>query len=114
MGLLKGNTWSDYVQSHLVPAQYFRSVNESTGEPTEEYLEFSNFLADINNERAVKNKTYAENLASGLVFEKTKGAHMELSDELLEGVFKKYFAPEKASWKSDGEKKSQNQEVMEL
>ena len=29
----------------------------------DEYLENSNFLADINNERAVKNKTYAENIA---------------------------------------------------
>ncbi|KAH7128689.1 Alpha/Beta hydrolase protein [Dendryphion nanum] len=163
VGLLKGNTWSDYVQSHLVPAQYFRSVNESTGEPTEEYLEFSNFLADINNERRVKNATYSKNLASldklvlylfgddetvipkesgwfaqvngtsgevtglrdrkiykedwiglrkldekgGLVFETTEGRHMELSDELLEGVFKKYFSPEKETWKGVEEKKGQ-------
>lgn len=64
MALLKGNTWSDYVQSHLVPAQYYRSVNESTGEPSADYLEHSNFLADINNERSTKNKTYVENLAS--------------------------------------------------
>jgi palmitoyl-protein thioesterase len=64
VGLLKGNTWSNYVQSHLVPAQYFRSTNETTGEPTEEYLEYSNFLADVNNERERKNTTYAENLAS--------------------------------------------------
>jgi palmitoyl-protein thioesterase len=62
--LLKGKTWSNYVQSHLVPAQYFRSTDESTGEPAEDYLEYSNFLADVNNERALKNKTYAENLAS--------------------------------------------------
>lgn len=170
VGLLKGNTWSNYVQSHLVPAQYFRAVNDTTGEPTDEYLEFSNFLADINNEREVKNETYAKNLASldnlvlylfaddvtvipkesgwfaqvnassgdvtelrdrrifkedwiglkklddkgGLVFEKTKGAHMELSDELLEGVFKKYFSPEKASWKSGGGDRKGKEEVMEL
>jgi palmitoyl-protein thioesterase len=63
VGLLKGNTWSHYVQSHLVPAQYFRSVDESTGEASDEYLEYSNFLADINNERREKNKTYAENIA---------------------------------------------------
>lgn len=62
--LLRGNTWSDYVQSHLVPAQYFRSVNDTTGEASDEYLEHSNFLADINNEREDKNETYAENLAS--------------------------------------------------
>ncbi|KAF2472903.1 palmitoyl-protein thioesterase 1 precursor [Lindgomyces ingoldianus] len=64
MALLRTNTWSDYVQSHLVPAQYFRSTNASTGEPSSEYLEHSNFLADINNEREGKNATYAENLAS--------------------------------------------------
>lgn len=63
VGLLKGNTWSNYVQTHLVPAQYFRSVNETTGEASDDYLEYSNFLADINNEREEKNKTYAENIA---------------------------------------------------
>lgn len=64
IGLLKANTWGNWVQSHLVPAQYFRATNESTGEPAEEYLEYSNFLADINNERELKNVTYAKNLAS--------------------------------------------------
>jgi palmitoyl-protein thioesterase len=55
--LLRGGTWSDFVQSRLVPAQYFRNPNE-----LEKYLEHSNFLADINNERTVKNETYKENL----------------------------------------------------
>jgi palmitoyl-protein thioesterase len=64
IGLLKANTWGHWVQSHLVPAQYFRATNESTGEPTDEYLTYSNFLADINNERNIKNTTYATNLAS--------------------------------------------------
>jgi palmitoyl-protein thioesterase len=47
-----------------VPAQYFRSTDESTGEASDEYLEYSNFLADVNNERETKNGTYAENMAS--------------------------------------------------
>jgi palmitoyl-protein thioesterase len=64
IGILKANTWGHWVQSHLVPAQYFKATNETTGEPTDDYLENSNFLADINNERALKNVTYAENLAS--------------------------------------------------
>ena len=64
IGLLKANTWGHWVQSHLVPAQYFRATDESTGEPTDDYLTYSNFLADINNERSVKNTTYAKNLAS--------------------------------------------------
>lgn len=45
------------MQSTLVPAQYFRKEEE-----LEKYLENSNFLADVNNEREVKNQTYKENL----------------------------------------------------
>lgn len=57
--LLKSSTvWSDYVQSHLVPAQYYRDMNDY-----ENYLEHSNFLADINNERKEKNKKYKDNLS---------------------------------------------------
>ena len=57
MALLRGNTWSDFVQGRLVPAQYFRNPEE-----LEAYLEHSNFLADLNNERIVKNTTYAKNM----------------------------------------------------
>ncbi|KAI2602246.1 alpha/beta-hydrolase [Hypoxylon sp. NC1633] len=57
MALLHGNTWSSWVQSRLVPAQYFRDPND-----LDNYLEHSNFLADINNERELKNKTYAKNI----------------------------------------------------
>ncbi|KAL2414112.1 Palmitoyl-protein thioesterase 1 [Exophiala dermatitidis] len=57
--LLKSNTvWSDFIQSRLVPAQYYRDLNDY-----ENYLKHSNFLADINNERELKNVTYAQNLA---------------------------------------------------
>ncbi|KAH0565353.1 hypothetical protein GP486_001254 [Trichoglossum hirsutum] len=63
MGIMKGSVWSSFVQSRLVPAQYFRNP-----EDLEPYLEYSNFLADINNERETKNKTYAANLASLKMF----------------------------------------------
>jgi palmitoyl-protein thioesterase len=56
-GLLRSSTWSSFVQSRLVPAQYFRDPNQY-----DSYLELSNFLADINNERTLKNQTYKENL----------------------------------------------------
>ena len=56
-GYLKRQTWTSFVQSHLVPAQYFRDP-----EDIESYLESSNFLADINNERKSKNATYRENM----------------------------------------------------
>lgn len=53
-----GTVWSDFVQGRLVPAQYFRDPNDLEG-----YLEHSNFLADVNNERGEKNETYRRNLA---------------------------------------------------
>ncbi|KAL8660655.1 MAG: hypothetical protein Q9202_006359 [Teloschistes flavicans] len=56
-GYLKRNTWSSFVQSRLVPAQYFRDP-----EVIDAYLENSNFLADVNNERDYKNATYRDNL----------------------------------------------------
>ncbi|KIW77334.1 hypothetical protein Z517_09780 [Fonsecaea pedrosoi CBS 271.37] len=58
--LLKSSTvWSDFIQSRLVPAQYYRDTKDF-----DNYLEHSNYLADINNERARKNATYAQNLAT--------------------------------------------------
>ncbi|EED19687.1 palmitoyl-protein thioesterase precursor [Talaromyces stipitatus ATCC 10500] len=57
--LLRFGRWSDFVQSRLVPAQYFRDVNEY-----DSYLEHSNFLADINNERELKKTLYKSNLMS--------------------------------------------------
>ncbi|UKZ56978.1 hypothetical protein TrVGV298_010827 [Trichoderma virens] len=59
MALLKFNTWSKFVQNRLVPAQYYRDLSNY-----DTYLENSNFLADINNERPVKNEQYKKNLAS--------------------------------------------------
>ncbi len=59
IGLLKSNTWSDFVQARVVPAQYYRNPVE-----LEAYLEHSNLLADINNERPVKNAMYKSNLMS--------------------------------------------------
>ncbi|KAI0100638.1 palmitoyl-protein thioesterase 1 [Nemania sp. FL0031] len=59
MALLHGNTWASFVQSRLVPAQYFRDPAD-----LDSYLAHSNFLADINNERALKNETYAANIAA--------------------------------------------------
>ena len=56
-GILKSNTWTEFVQGKLVPAQFFRDPAD-----LEPYLENSNFLADVNNERDVKNATYRENL----------------------------------------------------
>ncbi|KAH6605422.1 palmitoyl thioesterase [Trichoderma cornu-damae] len=59
MALLKFNTWSRLVQGRLVPAQYYRNLAKY-----DSYLESSNFLADINNERPLKNEQYGKNVAS--------------------------------------------------
>ncbi|KAF2101711.1 palmitoyl-protein thioesterase 1 [Rhizodiscina lignyota] len=64
MTLLRSNAWSSLAQSRLVPAQYYREINDTTLEPTDDYLEYSNLLADVNNERELKNMTYAERLAA--------------------------------------------------
>ncbi|KAF6812020.1 Palmitoyl-protein thioesterase 1 [Colletotrichum plurivorum] len=61
MALLRFNTWSTFVQNRLVPAQYYR---DPAADQYEKYLESSNFLADINNERELKNVRYAKNIAS--------------------------------------------------
>ncbi|KAK4224638.1 Alpha/Beta hydrolase protein [Podospora fimiseda] len=58
MAVLNGSPWSGTVQSKLVPAQYFRDP-----EQLDQYLEHSNFLADINNERPLKNQEYKKNIA---------------------------------------------------
>ncbi|KAJ4265095.1 hypothetical protein NW762_005341 [Fusarium torreyae] len=62
MALLRFNVWSNFVQSRLVPAQYFR--DPSTESEYNNYLESSNFLADINNERELKNEKYKANLGN--------------------------------------------------
>ncbi|KAI1450471.1 alpha/beta-hydrolase [Annulohypoxylon stygium] len=152
MALLHGNTWSSWLQSRLVPAQYFRDPAD-----LDNYLENSNFLADINNERTVKNETYAKNIASlenfvmylfdddttvipketgwfdevngtevtplrarpiytedwiglkaldrkgGLKFKTTPGAHMRLTDEVLEETFGEFFGPFKKASKDEEE-----------
>jgi len=157
--LLRNNAFGSFAQGRLVPAQYYRSLNFTTGRPTEEYLDNSNFLADVNNEREEKNVTYKENIADlenfvsfmfendttvvpresawfaevlvedpstgvnrtvvplnetllykgdwlglkgldekgALKFETHPGGHMELEEEILEKVFKRYFGSAKRS-----------------
>jgi palmitoyl-protein thioesterase len=58
MALLGFGKWSGFVQSRLVPAQYYRDPEDYAN-----YVDHSNFLADINNERELKNQTYKDNIA---------------------------------------------------
>lgn len=144
--LLRAGTWSNFVQSRLVPAQYFRDPND-----LDAYRESSNFLADVNNEREAKNSLYREKLSSlekfvmylfqndttvvpkesgwfaevnittkevtplrerklyeedwlglkeldereALVFESVEGGHMQLDDNVLTSMFKRYLGPVK-------------------
>ncbi|KAJ5367770.1 hypothetical protein N7541_001711 [Penicillium brevicompactum] len=57
--LLRSGRWTNFAQSRVVPAQYFRDPRE-----LDLYLAHSNFLADINNEREEKNETYKKHLSS--------------------------------------------------
>ncbi|KAK9249007.1 Alpha/Beta hydrolase protein [Lipomyces tetrasporus] len=56
---LKSQAYSNYAQGSITVAQYYRDPDQY-----DKYLEESGFLADVNNERELKNITYAENLAS--------------------------------------------------
>ncbi|KAI9710643.1 MAG: hypothetical protein M1828_002130 [Chrysothrix sp. TS-e1954] len=58
-GVLQNNAWSSFAQNRLVPAQYFRDP-----EDLESYLNYSSFLADVNNERTNRSASYKRNLAS--------------------------------------------------
>lgn len=55
--LLNIGAYWDFVQLHLVPAQYWHDPLQR-----DLYVNKSLFLADVNNERAYKNETYKENL----------------------------------------------------
>uniref|UniRef100_A0A7S1WZU8 Palmitoyl-protein thioesterase 1 n=2 Tax=Tetraselmis chuii TaxID=63592 RepID=A0A7S1WZU8_9CHLO len=52
--LINWGAYIGWIQKSVVPAQYYKEVSNM-----EEYLKSSIFLADINNERPVKNATYA-------------------------------------------------------
>ncbi|KAJ9629350.1 hypothetical protein H2203_001723 [Taxawa tesnikishii (nom. ined.)] len=63
VGLIRGNAWSEWVQGNIVPAQYYRELNETSGLGSKPYLEASNFIADVNNERANKSSVYKKRLS---------------------------------------------------
>lgn len=60
-GALRGSVYSDYSQSHIVTAQYFR--NPRNLDAYTRYLAANHFISDINNEVA-SNATYAKHLRS--------------------------------------------------
>ncbi|SPO29043.1 related to palmitoyl-protein thioesterase 1 [Ustilago trichophora] len=59
---LRGGIYTDYAQSHLVSAQYYRNPKDPKAFAA--YLQKNDFIKDINNEGAKVNATYAKNLAS--------------------------------------------------
>lgn len=59
---LRGGIYTDYAQSHLVSAQYYRNPKDPKAFAA--YLEKNEFIKDINNEGGKVNTTYAKNLAS--------------------------------------------------
>eukprot|EP00299_Pterocystis_sp_00344_P013044 c6345_g1_i1.p1 GENE.c6345_g1_i1~~c6345_g1_i1.p1 ORF type:complete len:355 (-),score=87.82 c6345_g1_i1:68-1132(-) len=57
--VLQGGAYEEWSQEYLAPAQYFRHPMKPSL-----YLRESSFIADINNERPIKNATYKENVES--------------------------------------------------
>jgi palmitoyl-protein thioesterase len=49
--------YTSFVQDHVGPAGYFKDINNYNG-----YLQYSTFLADLNNERKIKNPLYKEKI----------------------------------------------------
>ena len=64
VALVGSNAWTDYVQNTVVPAQYYREINKTTGLPVDGYIEHSHFLADVNNEGPKKKGVYKARLAA--------------------------------------------------
>lgn len=60
-GALRGGIYTDYAQSNLITAQYFRDPTNYAN--YQKYLEANHFLTDINNE-VLQNKKYKERLQS--------------------------------------------------
>lgn len=60
--VLKRQALTNYQQTHIIPAQYFRDPKS-----IEDYLERSLFLADVNNEHStLRNETYISNISQNL------------------------------------------------
>ncbi|KAG0338211.1 hypothetical protein BG004_007307 [Podila humilis] len=57
--IARSGVYSGYVRDHIVQAQYYKDPRN-----LKTYLDRNIFLPDINNERAVKNTTYAKHLTS--------------------------------------------------
>ena len=58
--LVRNGAFNSFVQNRIIPAQYYKGDPEVR----DQYLEKSIFLADINNEKIIKNATYRKNLVS--------------------------------------------------
>ncbi|CEH12415.1 Palmitoyl protein thioesterase [Ceraceosorus bombacis] len=58
-GALRGGVYTDYAQTNVVSAQFYRDPRSETGYPA--YLEHNRFLRDINNEVSI-NKDYKKQI----------------------------------------------------
>ncbi|PKI85737.1 palmitoyl-protein hydrolase [Malassezia vespertilionis] len=89
--LLDGQVYSNYSQTHLVPAQYFRDTRSV--EQFALYNQANQFLHDINNEGTVKNETYAANLAGLETFAMVQFTHEETVVPSASSWFEAYNDP---------------------
>ncbi|RVD89752.1 uncharacterized protein DFL_000745 [Arthrobotrys flagrans] len=104
-GWLNANKWSDWVQSNIVPAQYYRhpSSEEMVIIPKESVW-FAEVVEDGEVTWLTERELYQEDWiglkrldeAGKLKFLKTGGPHMHITDELLAEVYTKYL------WQPEG------------
>ncbi|PWN25629.1 alpha/beta-hydrolase, partial [Jaminaea rosea] len=82
-GALRAGIYTDYAQSHVVSAQYYRNPRDA--DALQRYLETNHFLADINNE-VEQNDEYKERLSTLDSF-----VMLQFSDDVT-------VVPKRSSW----------------
>jgi palmitoyl-protein thioesterase len=80
--LIDIGVYREFVQHHLIQAQYWNDPWDH-----QLHIKASNFLADINNERSVKNETYKQNLMSLELFAMVKF----LQDSFVQPIESEWF-----------------------
>lgn len=55
--LVYKSIYTSFVQNHVGPAGYFKDINDYLN-----YLQYSSFLSDLNNEKEIKNQSYKDRI----------------------------------------------------
>ncbi|KAG5440288.1 hypothetical protein PCANB_001858 [Pneumocystis canis] len=83
--IIKRGFWMYWIRENIVPLQYYRDPKNMA-----DYLQYNTFLADINNEKEIKNHTYVKNLSSLKSFVMVEFSDDELIIPKESSVFNSY------------------------